>query len=129
MEIPYGKREFIVEEEEQQQQQQQQHPPQQQVVHPVEEPSIRITQENCHAQAQKMLVVQEQHVHAHLLVSRPRSYSYIMRFLFQAMQENHEPVAKRMKTQEAPSFYAQVCLLSAFDSKMVPSSVVHSRNP
>lgn len=24
------------------------------------------------------------------------------------MQENHEPVAKRMKTQEAPSFYAQV---------------------
>ena len=72
MEIPYGKREFIVEEEEQQ------HPPQQQVVHPVEEPSIRITQENCHAPAQKMVVVQEQHVHAHLLVSRPWSYSYII---------------------------------------------------
>jgi len=24
------------------------------------------------------------------------------------MQENHEPVAKRLKTQEPPSFYAQV---------------------
>jgi hypothetical protein len=77
MEIPYGKREFIVEEEEQQQQQQQ-HPPQQQVVHPVEEPSIRITQENCHAPAQKMVIVQEQHAHAHLLVRRPCSCSRVI---------------------------------------------------
>ena len=72
MDIPYGKREFIVEEEEQQ------HQPQQQVVHPVEEPSIQLTQENCHAPVHKMVVVQEQHAHAHLLVRQTRPSSFII---------------------------------------------------
>ena len=63
MEIPYGKREFIVEEEEQQQTAAQPAPP-------IEEPSIQVTQENCHAPAHKMIVVQEQHSHVHLLVRR-----------------------------------------------------------
>jgi hypothetical protein len=66
MEIPYGKREFIIEEEEQQQQQHQQAQP----APPIEEPSIQITQENCHAPAHKMVVVQEQHSHVHLVVRR-----------------------------------------------------------
>jgi len=92
MEIPYGKREFIAEEDEQQQQQ-----PAVQPAPPVEESSIQVTQENCHAPAHKMVVVQEQHSHVHLL----------------AMQENHEPVAKRLKTQEPPSFYAQKPLVSS----------------
>jgi len=62
MEIPYGKREFIAEEEEQQQQQPAPHPP-------IEDPSIQVTQENCHAPPpHKMVVVQEQHSHIHLLV-------------------------------------------------------------
>jgi hypothetical protein len=30
------------------------------------------------------------------------------------MQENHEPVAKRLKTQEPPSFYAQVKIKKMF---------------
>ncbi len=30
------------------------------------------------------------------------------------MQENHEPVAKRLKTQEPPSFYAHVYELFFF---------------
>lgn len=95
MEIPYGKREFIVEEEEHQQ-----HiaPPQAHPLPPLDECSIQITQENCHAPPHKMIMVQEQqHAHIHLL----------------AMQENHEPTAKRMRTQEAPSFYAQKPLVSS----------------
>jgi hypothetical protein len=63
MEIPYGKREFIAEEEEQQQ-------PGGQPAPPIEESSIQVTQENCHAPAHKMVVVQEQHSHVHLLVRR-----------------------------------------------------------
>jgi hypothetical protein len=64
MEIPYGKREFIAEEEEQTQAGIQPAPP-------VEEPSIQVTQENCHAPpAHKMVVVQEQHSHVHLLVRK-----------------------------------------------------------
>lgn len=64
MEIPYGKREFIAEEEEQQQQQAPPPPP------PVEEPSIQVTQENCHIPPHKMVVVQEQHPHVHPMVRR-----------------------------------------------------------
>jgi len=59
MEIPYGKREFIAEEDEQP------------VIQPaplIDEPSIQVTQENCHAPTHKMVVVQEQHSHVHLLV-------------------------------------------------------------
>jgi hypothetical protein len=67
MEIPYGKREFIVEEEDQQQQ------PAVQPAPLIEEPSIQVTQENCHAPAHKMIVVQEQHSHIHLLVRRNTS--------------------------------------------------------
>jgi hypothetical protein len=63
MEIPYGKREFIAEEEDQQQQQ-----PVIQPAPTIDEPSIQVTQENCHAPAHKMVIVQEQHSHVHLLV-------------------------------------------------------------
>jgi hypothetical protein len=110
MEIPYGKREFIVEEEEQLQPQPQ---PQQmqQPVHPVitiDEPTVPLTQENCHAPPHKMVIVQEQHPHVHLLVGFVHVLSRTRSLLVQAMQENHEPLAKRMKTQEAPSFYGQV---------------------
>jgi hypothetical protein len=78
MEIPYGKREFIAEEEEQQQQQQQPVPPP--PAPPVEDPSIQVTQENCHAPPpHKMVVVQEQHSHVHLLV----------RNLFENYFDNH----------------------------------------
>jgi hypothetical protein len=63
MEIPYGKREFIAEEEDQQQQQPAPPPP------PTEDLSIQVTQENCHAPPpHKMVLVQEQHSHVHLLV-------------------------------------------------------------
>ena len=31
------------------------------------------------------------------------------------MQENHEPIPKRMKTQEAPSFYSQVIAFLTID--------------
>ncbi|CAF1000924.1 unnamed protein product [Rotaria sordida] len=94
MEIPYGKREFIIEDEEQQQQQQ---PAVQPAPPLIEESSIQVTQENCHAPVHKMIIVPEQHTHVHLL----------------AMQENHEPIAKRLKTQEPPSFYAQKPLVSS----------------
>ena len=67
MEIPYGKREFIAEEEDQQQQAP---PVAQPPPPPVEEPSIQITQENCHLPPHKMVVVQEQHPHAHPMVRR-----------------------------------------------------------
>lgn len=67
MEIPYGKREIIAEEEEQQQPVAQPPPP---PLPPIEEQSIQITQENCHAPAHKMIMVQEQHSHVHLLVRR-----------------------------------------------------------
>ena len=73
MEIPYGKREFIVEEEEHQQ-----HivPPQALPLPPIDESSIQITQENCHAPPHKMIVVQEQqHSHIHLLVRPSRTIS------------------------------------------------------
>ncbi|CAF0919659.1 unnamed protein product [Rotaria sordida] len=94
MEIPYGKREFIIEDEDQQQQQQ---PAVQPAPPLIEESSIQVTQENCHAPVHKMIIVPEQHTHVHLL----------------AMQENHEPIAKRLKTQEPPSFYAQKPLVSS----------------
>lgn len=79
MEIPYGKREFIAEEEEQQQQAAQvvQPPP---PPPPVEEPSIQITQENCHIPPHKMVVVQEQHAHVHPMVRR-KSLQMIIRML------------------------------------------------
>jgi hypothetical protein len=75
MEIPYGKREFIAEEEEQQQQ-----PPAVQPAPPIEEPSIQVTQENCHAPTHKMVVVQEQHSHVHLLV-RIKKNDYFHNYL------------------------------------------------
>lgn len=80
MEIPYGKREFIVEEDEQHQVQQVQQvqqqitttamiQQQQQAMHPVipiDEKTVQITQENCHAQVHKMMNIHD----AHLLVTR-----------------------------------------------------------
>ena len=78
MEIPYGKREFIAEEEEQQQQAPQvAQPP---LPPPVEEPSIQVTQENCHIPPHKMVVVQEQHAHVHPMVRR-ESLQTIIRIL------------------------------------------------
>jgi hypothetical protein len=78
MEIPYGKREFIAEEEEQQQTAAQPPAP----PPPIEEQSIQVTQENCHAPpAHKMVVVQEQHSHVHLLVRRNISIEYFNDYL------------------------------------------------
>ncbi len=68
MEIPYGKREFIVEEEDQQQPLIQPVAPLPPPPPPIEESSIQVTQENCHVPPHKMVVVQEQHTHVHLLV-------------------------------------------------------------
>lgn len=68
MEIPYGKREFIVEEEEQPPPQPQPQPQPQQIIQPVDETKMTMAQENCHAPAHKMVVLPEGHGHVHLLV-------------------------------------------------------------
>ena len=63
MEIPYGKREFIAEEEEQQQQQ-----PAVQPAPPIEESSIQVTQENCHAPPLIKWLLYKNNIHMYIFL-------------------------------------------------------------